>query len=805
MHAPTRASLLLLLLLPLFLALALVACGDDGPPPGDSGMDTGGDGDMPDTSPPVDGGDLCMGVDCSAMDDMCNDGVCDPATGGCLQEPLVDGTACDDADLCTGTSVCAAGTCEGSDPPDCTAMDDQCNVGMCDTMSGDCMAAPVMDGTMCDDADSCTNMDACGGGACAGVDACGGALYAENFEASDGGWTTGGTNSSWEYGTPDGSIIDAAANGTGAWVTNLDGDYNNSEDSYIESPVLDFSTATADPLLRFSHIFVTEGCCDEGWVEVSTDGGSTFNKVGTAATGISWYNDATNDWWDGTSSGWRNAQHTLAGTAGEADVRIRFVFSSDSSATREGFGVDDILVIPDADGDLAVDALTVPAPACSTTTGTLTVGILNLGTTDVTGFDVTHTVGSMAPVTETSTATITAGGTFDFSFTADISVTADAPLTVRVTATGDPILLNDARSTAIAVIPEVAGAAYAEDFEADDGGFRVGGNGASWAHGIPSGSYIRAAGQGTSAWVTNLAGGYNDSEDSYAQSICLDFTSTTADPILQFRHTYQTELNFDEGWVEISTDSGATWTKLTGGASAINWYDDTTNEWWEGDSAAGSGTWQWAQGVLTGAAGNSAILRFHMSSDSSNTGDGFGFDDLSLVTDVDGDLAVEVQRLEASCGTSGGDVVVTVRNLGSTDVTGFDIEYAEGTAAAVMETSTDTVTAGGTLAFTFATPVSVSAASTLTVTVAAAGDPNAGNNATTVTVPAPLPVMAIGTGYAEDFEADDGGWVVSGTSASWAWGAPSGTFIPAAAAGTNAWVTNLSGDYNSDELSYLAT
>jgi gliding motility-associated-like protein len=54
--------------------------------------------------------------------------------------------------------------------------------------------------------------------------------------------------------------------------------------------------------------------------------------------------------------------------------------------------------------------------------------------------------------------------------------------------------------------------------------------------------------------------------------------------------------------------------------------------------------------------------------------------------------------------------------------------------------------------------------------------------------------------YLEDFESGDGGWVVDGTNAgTWALGAPAAVVINSADSGTNAWVTNLTGNYGSNE------
>lgn len=54
--------------------------------------------------------------------------------------------------------------------------------------------------------------------------------------------------------------------------------------------------------------------------------------------------------------------------------------------------------------------------------------------------------------------------------------------------------------------------------------------------------------------------------------------------------------------------------------------------------------------------------------------------------------------------------------------------------------------------------------------------------------------------YAQDFEADDGSFLVDGVNPSWEWGAP--TRGPGAAhSGLAAWGTNLAGDYNDNEAS----
>lgn len=56
--------------------------------------------------------------------------------------------------------------------------------------------------------------------------------------------------------------------------------------------------------------------------------------------------------------------------------------------------------------------------------------------------------------------------------------------------------------------------------------------------------------------------------------------------------------------------------------------------------------------------------------------------------------------------------------------------------------------------------------------------------------------------YAEDFEAGAGGWVATnGANGTWALGAPTASVINSAASGANAWATNLSGNYNDNDIS----
>jgi hypothetical protein len=177
--------------------------------------------------------------------------------------------------------------------------------------------------------------------------------YNEDFEANDGGWYASGSNSSWAYGTPDGAVIDTAASGTKAWVTNLTGLYNASETSYLQSPCFDFSSLV-DPDVEFDIWWNTNGTAGVANLAYSTDGGATWSPVGTNTSGISnWFNYVGNatslsqPGWQGNpgSGGWVRAKHNVGFLAGEPSVSFRVQFFSSTSTTqRDGVGIDNFIV-----------------------------------------------------------------------------------------------------------------------------------------------------------------------------------------------------------------------------------------------------------------------------------------------------------------------------------------------------------------------------------------------------------------------------------------------------------------------------
>jgi len=170
--------------------------------------------------------------------------------------------------------------------------------------------------------------------------------YLEGFENNNGYWYTQGINDNWQWGTPAKTIINRAANGAKAWVTNLTGNYNNNQLSYLYSPCFDL-TSVANPVLSFSHIFQMEdNCdCDYHWVEYSTND-SLWTKLGNTSGGTNWYDNGLRQAWQLSDTLWHVSSFDVP--VKPSKIRFRIVMSSDPAANFEGVGIDDIHVFDKA-------------------------------------------------------------------------------------------------------------------------------------------------------------------------------------------------------------------------------------------------------------------------------------------------------------------------------------------------------------------------------------------------------------------------------------------------------------------------
>jgi len=254
--------------------------------------------------------------------------------------------------------------------------------------------------------------------------------YTQDFEADDGIWYTeaeGDAGSSWEYGRPQGDVVSGTISGNNAWVTNADGLYATNERSFLASPCFDFSSFNEDPIISFYLNLNTEACCDELWLEASTDDGETWTKVGAADEGFNWYNDSFSNWWDGNGgvAGWHFVSNELSDLAGEPNVRLRFVLSADLVTEEEGAAIDNIYIGTEPEDDLAAAALPgLTLGVCGDSTQEVTLEVANTGNNLIFSPEVSYSVNGGPVVTEMLASTILLTGdveTYTFEQTFDSS------------------------------------------------------------------------------------------------------------------------------------------------------------------------------------------------------------------------------------------------------------------------------------------------------------------------------------------------------------------------------------------------
>jgi PKD repeat protein len=150
-----------------------------------------------------------------------------------------------------------------------------------------------------------------------------GAVFSDDVESGNIGWTAGGTPNTWAITTED------SHSPTHSWTDSPGANYINYADNYIASPVIDLSAAS-QVSLSFWHKYVTESGYDYCHVEYSTNGGGTWTEL------ISY---------NGTLSTWTQVTLDVPQLAYQANARIRFHFTSDVSVVYDGWHIDDIQVI----------------------------------------------------------------------------------------------------------------------------------------------------------------------------------------------------------------------------------------------------------------------------------------------------------------------------------------------------------------------------------------------------------------------------------------------------------------------------
>jgi subtilisin family serine protease/bacillopeptidase F (M6 metalloprotease family) len=367
--------------------------------------------------------------------------------------------------------------------------------------------------------------------------------YETDFETEPLGWTFTGD---WEWGEPREGVGPTPYKGTKLVGTKLEGVYSYNSDSYLITPPIDlrdesFTSAT----LRFYQWYETPEIKydnDKGQIYISDDNGENWVPVGPE--------------YSGNGKEWHEILINLKEYIGSPNpVYVAFRFTSDDSWVKDGWYLDNVRLIgkdeepPAAPTGLIAEVTLAGVRLSWDPSPEVDLEKYKIYRSEVPG-QYTDEIGSISR-TSFLDETAEAGKTYYYVITAvDISGN-ESEYSEEVSAIAPPVVVI-----------------FRTNFEDDDGGFTTGLTQEGpwyknyWEWGVPT-SGPNAALTGTKVWATNLAGNYDEYSRGYIKSPAMIIPENVT-AALFFDYWIDSEsVSFDYGYVEISEDDGATWTKVT--------------------------------------------------------------------------------------------------------------------------------------------------------------------------------------------------------------------------------------------------
>lgn len=627
--------------------------------------------------------------------------------------------------------------------------------------------------------------------------------YLESFETNIGGWHAEGTGTTWEQGTVDANLYpNTASHGVKAWATNLSGNHYAGEVSYLVSPCFDLRGIESDPYFEF-HTKYSLRPNTKYFLEYSEDG-SSWTKLGSNGGGLNWYNHASH-YFSGAQSSWTKTRWQLAlgAVTDSSSIQIRFVFENDLNdvAATEGIALDNTRLY-EIRNDLELTQITSPESGCGLgSSEDIIVQVRNNSSAVQNGATVYYAVNggavqskALTSINAGATSTLTLSSSTDFSASGIYELKTWVSHSTDTYRDNDTLVFSFVRSSAVSGFP------YHEGFETTNGAWFSTGANSSWNWGIPSGAPISTAVSGQKAWGTNISGSHNSNELSYLHSPCFDVDAFTGEAHVSFNY-YRYLPSNGSVWFEFSDDDGNTWSKLGAIGEGVGWYNDAGN-YWKGQGS----DWSFARMRLPLATiANKDKIRFRFVLNAGAQVDaGWGIDDFSVYEVIDDAEAVAIESPDENEGTGSKSVRISVSNHSKTALSDVVVKYQFNASSVVVDTITS-VPSDDTVSFTFKQALQIGSAGshTLRAWVAVSNDNIVANDTSVLNMSAEATISSFP--YYEGFEDNNGGWAQSGSASSWEWGSPSDNLTETAAHKAKCWGTNLDGDVNANELSYLTS
>ncbi|HEX5001005.1 MAG TPA: CARDB domain-containing protein [Bacteroidia bacterium] len=675
----------------------------------------------------------------------------------------------------------------------------------------------------------------------------------DDFESGNLGWQDSTTNATavlWQLGTPAFGATTGAYNGTNAWDINLNSGYGVGGIATLNTPIYDLNGAI-NPYLSF-YRNQNSGASDGLRVWYRINGAATWTLLGTVndPDGTNWYNTASinfgNPGFGGNSGGWQVSRYYL-NTILQANptaqyIQFQFQFESNfNNVPNDGVSIDNFCVVQPSPIDVGVTVINEPpgsSPAGSTQN--VNVNIRNFGTAAQTNVPVEVVINPGPIVLNATYIPSIAPGQEVSLFVGSFTVPSGQYCAEAYTQlAGDGDASNDTTDRCVIGVPTIPLSytnPYCDDFEGTNVGWYTellpGANPISnWELGTPAFGTTNSAHSGLSAWDVNLTSAYGPNAACVLTSPYFDLQNAV-DPKISFWHQWREENNWDGVRMEYQTNNSGVWNLLGGFGGTFtppNWIG-----WYNLASIISSGQPAWTNtgpGWVNSQAndlnflnGNLVQFRYIFTSDGSVQQDGHTIDDFCLIVPVPltaAPLNVQTNTINSSFIFPGQTVQFSslLSNPGTTALDSVDVTLTINGVPFVTDSTviyTTPLAAGANQLLTFlqnwqAAP-GVYDICVITSNPNGMPDLNPFDDTTCITISVFDSVTVTSANpYCTDFESGPQ-WVSVNSLTynntpgnEWQLGTPSQTILNGAHSGTNAWMVNLTNDYQNRDSSGLFT
>lgn len=486
---------------------------------------------------------------------------------------------------------------------------------------------------------------------------------------------------------------------------------------------------------------------------------------------------------------------------------------------------------PTFDNDLTTSAQVAPVTGrmyATSQLGTVApqITVKNAGSTVVSGtFNVTYQVNNGTPVTEPTTQSIAANGTYTHTFATTYNFSAIGTYTIKswVTYTSDPFHNNDTLVTVVKQLqndPIVLSPNFTEGFESAAANAYI--TGTRGFDGLDRCDFFASSTNGRARTFVNTGiartGNRAATLDQISNlgiiqsdSLITTFNLSTYTPTDQIWLSFY----FKNQGIDFSAANNRVYIRGNENSAWLPVYTLPYNSADFGVYRAATPvniTETLANAVPAQTISSTFQIKFcemgYRSTNSvvvdGNLDDGYTFDDITLtLTTNDVSLMQLLNPAGNICALSGTEpITVQVKNYSTGTLINVPVSYQVDNGTVITETISS-INAGQTVSHTFTQRADLSAYKVydFKAWVGLVTDTYHVND--TITTSFRTSPQITSFPYLESFESSDGNWYTGGFNSSWQWGTPAKPVIDKAANGTKAWVTSLTGLYNNNEYSYL--